>query len=226
MIRRRQHHAQHTYDLLQEQEHARLVACPPPPEGCGAPVGTDCVRLYRRPPREYDDVHRTACPPPPEGCGVAHGEQCVTPHGGRRQGPGCWRRVQLADVAHPQGAHPALPAPTAPTAPGRRLLPVDQARRDIAAHVQPCGWCHGRIVHATTCDGGSTPVDAEPSPAGRLLLSVDDRGVRCHPLTAGQVAGALDHGHRVHTAHRETCPQGTRPHWGRGVHVYPSARRT
>lgn len=222
---RHRHHDQGTYELLAEQEHLRRVDCPPAPEGCGAPAGTDCVRLYRHPVRERHEIHRTDCPPTPDGCGAQLGEQCARPHGLPRRGPGCVRRIQAADAAHPDGAHPALPAAPEQPASGRRLLPVDQARRDVASYVEPCGWCHARIVHATNPQGGSTPVDAEPSQDGELLLSVDDRGVRCHPIRPAQRAAALADDRSLHNPHRKTCPQNTRYAWGRGVRTYQPARR-
>ncbi|ROP36268.1 hypothetical protein [Saccharothrix texasensis] len=217
---------QGTWELLQEQEHLRLVACPAPSDGgCGAPVGVDCVRLHRRPVRERHEIDRTDCEAP-DGCGADVGEPCAHPHGRKRRGPGCVARIREADAAFPAGAHPALPAAPEPPAPGRRLLPVDQARRDVASYVVPCGWCHRRIVHATNPRGESTPIDAEPSPDGHLLLSVDDRGPRCHPLKHGQLAAAITDGKKVHTPHRQTCPQGTRTAWYRGVRGTLPARRT
>ncbi|MDX8050420.1 hypothetical protein SK571_13595 [Lentzea sp. BCCO 10_0798] len=215
MTRRRHPHDQGTYELLEEQDHLLRVACPPPPLGCGAPIKTRCVTPYRHPPRT--DIHRTACSAPPDGCGADMDQDCAVPHGKPRPGLGCWRRVAAADAAFPDGAHPALPEPTAPPPPSRRLLPVEHVRRDLADHRVPCGWCHAPVVWALTPKGAESPIDAEPSDAGHLVLSVDGRGPRCHPLDALQIPAARAHGQRLHTPHRKTCPQGTRPTWSRGV---------
>ncbi|MFC6089444.1 hypothetical protein [Saccharothrix lopnurensis] len=210
---RRHHHAQGTYDLLEERTHVLRVACPAPPDGCGAPVDQPC----RQPHRPRDE--REPCPPAPEGCGVRAWEPCTSWHGAPRPGLSCWRRIRAADAAHPEDAHPALPTPdpAAATEPGRRLLPVDQVRGDVAGHVEPCGWCHRRVVWAANPRGDRLPVDAEPSADGHLVLSVvadgDASHVRAHPLAHGQLDGARRHGHRLHLPHRETCPQGTR--WSR-----------
>ncbi|WP_090006172.1 hypothetical protein [Lentzea albidocapillata] len=213
---RRHPHDQGTYELLQEQEHLRRVACPPLPLGCGAPAGHDCVKPHRHPPRAEHEIHRTDCPAP-DGCGADYDEPCHVPHGKPRTGPGCWRRVAAADAAFPEGAHPALPEPSAPPPPSRRLLPVEQVRRDIAEHRVPCGWCHAPVVWALTRKNVESPIDAEPSADGHLVLSVDDRGPRCHPLDALQIPAARAHGQRLHTPHRKTCPQGGRPTWTRVV---------
>lgn len=203
---------QGTYELLQEQaDHINKVPCPT----CGAPVDQDCLRPYTKKPRT--DIHTTTCPPPPEGCGADMDVPCVEPHGVHRSGLGCWRRVAAADAAFPDRARCAVPEPPERPQPGRRLLPIEEMRRDVAEYRVPCGWCHAPVVWATNPKNAETPVDAEPSDDGHLVLSVDDRGPRCHPLDELQIPAALVHGQRLHTPHRKTCPQGTRPTWTRGV---------
>jgi hypothetical protein len=212
-VTRRRDHAQGTYELLQEQvDHVNQVPCPT----CGAEVGQDCLRLYAKKPRT--DIHHTVCPAPPDGCGADMDVPCAEPHGVRRSGLGCWRRVAAADTAFPDRARCAVPEPPTRPQPGRRLLPIEEVRRDVAEHRTLCGWCRHPIVWATNPKGDQTPIDAEPNLVdGDQVLTVDDRGPRSHPLTAQQLPAAREHGQRLHTRHRTTCPQGGRANWSRGV---------
>jgi hypothetical protein len=234
MTTRRRQHDQGTTELLAELAHLLSVPCP----ACGAPEDVPCCKPFKHRPRAEHALH-VACSAPPYGCGAAAHEPCIVPHGTHRNGgPGCVARVTAADAADPAGAHPALPTPPERPASGRRLLPVEQVRRDVVDHRVLCGWCRHPIVWALNAKKAETPVDAEPSVDGDLVLTVDACGPRClhaetHPLgsahpiehcgprciqlTAQQIPAALAHGQRLHTPHRKTCPQGSRPTWSRGV---------
>lgn len=175
-------------EMLDELAHLVSVPCPQPPDGCGQPIGQDCVQ-----PKAFGDPVDAPRQP--------------------RRGPGCWRRVKAADEANPAKARPAMPPePAEPVR--RRLVDAARLRRDLASYREPCRWCTRPVVWALNPSGHRVPVDPEPAEDGVLVVTVDDRGVRCtEPLTGRALRSTRAFGQRMHQPHRNTCPKGDR--WSR-----------
>ncbi|GLZ36235.1 hypothetical protein Lesp02_84220 [Lentzea sp. NBRC 105346] len=172
------------WSLLEERAHARTVACPAPPKGCGQPVGADCLG------------------PPPLNPGAERQPFSGSAH---------HARIKLADQANPDNARPALPPE--PDAGGRRhLVAADKLRSDLAPHRVACDHCGRSIVWAFNAKGDKLPVDADPDPTAIkqvVLLSIDGKGfLQAVYLNERQAVGARHHGQQLHQPHRETCRYG------------------
>jgi hypothetical protein len=115
-------------------------------------------------------------------------------------------RITAADRAAPDNVPPALPEPR-PAEPVPRLVDARGIRRDLASYRQPCQYCQAAIVWAVNPRGDPVPIDADPHQQGYLWVTVTAQGPVASRLTAGQAAGAREHGHRLHRPHRESCPK-------------------
>jgi len=69
---------------------------------------------------------------------------------------------------------------------------------------RPCGSCGALIVWASTAHDKAMPVDAEPNPAGNVLLHArPGRGPLAEVVPPGQL---LMGGGQLRTSHFATCP--------------------
>ncbi|MER5388353.1 hypothetical protein [Saccharopolyspora sp. NPDC002686] len=76
----------------------------------------------------------------------------------------------------------------------------------LDSHITQCPDCRASIVWATTGKGHQMPLDAEPVPAGNVLLSADRKGVHAGVLGPNQAAGARDRDQPLYQHHRLSCP--------------------
>lgn len=69
-----------------------------------------------------------------------------------------------------------------------------------------CTTCDDPILFATTTDGESMPVDAEPHERGNVLLTRQGGKLKAGVLGPGKAAGARAAGYKLHRSHFATCP--------------------
>ncbi len=69
-----------------------------------------------------------------------------------------------------------------------------------------CRSCGAPIYWALTEAGKRMPVDADPSPAGTCVLTLEDRGLRVAVLTDHALDFARRNGRALRTSHFATCP--------------------
>lgn len=72
-----------------------------------------------------------------------------------------------------------------------------------------CESCQASIVWARTQRGERMPVDADPSPAGNVVVTGEGRERRAGVLTKGQAAGARAAGQELFLSHFASCPMAS-----------------
>lgn len=78
-----------------------------------------------------------------------------------------------------------------------------------------CKSCSAEVLWAASAAGELMPVNAKPTTAGNVVLTIQPGGTKPDRLVAGvlnrgQAAGARDRGVRLHTSHFVDCPNAGR----------------